>query len=60
VLAGHHERVPGEQRTVVEERDGRLGLGDDRGRDLAADDPAEEAVARQDDFDRYSGDVYGR
>jgi hypothetical protein len=37
--------VSGEERSVVEERDRRGRLGDDRGRARTGDDLAEEAVA---------------
>lgn len=45
VLPGHHEHVHGRLRVDVPEGDGVLVLSHDVGRQVARDDPAEEAVA---------------
>ena len=62
VRRGHHERVPREQRPVVEERDHLGRVEHDRRRGLPRHDRAEEAGARSraGHAGQSPGDVYGR
>ena len=60
--AWQYERVPGEQRTPVEKRNGLRRFVHHECRVIAGNDVAERAVVRAfvGGDGRYSGDVYGR